>query len=137
MNYLLETRWTISRGRDTYGYNICTLYVNGERVARCSGGGYDMHGTVFATWLQATFPDRLRSIRCHTIRQDGGKWLDDRDGMYGATRQLDGTVTLNGGCGFESIRRIAQHVGLTVETIETKSRNRSQWLVTDARGEAT
>lgn len=42
---VLQFKWTISRGRDTYGYNICSLYVDGKKVSGCSGGGYDMMGT--------------------------------------------------------------------------------------------
>lgn len=60
--YNLEFKWTVSRGRDTYGYNICTLYVNGNRAARCNGGGYDMEGTVLGNWIAATFPDDLRKL---------------------------------------------------------------------------
>jgi hypothetical protein len=45
-------RWTISRGRDTYGYNICTLYIDGQKVSRCDGGGYDMEGTCLGIWLE-------------------------------------------------------------------------------------
>lgn len=58
----LEFRWTVSRGRDTYGYNICTLYADGARVARCNGGGYDMEGTVLGNFLAANFRDRLLHI---------------------------------------------------------------------------
>jgi hypothetical protein len=46
-----EFRWTVSRGRDTYGYNICTLYIDGRKVANCDGGGYDMQGTDMGNWL--------------------------------------------------------------------------------------
>lgn len=55
----LEFKWTVSRGRDTYGYNICTLYADGSRVARCNGGGYDMEGTVLGSFIARNFSDRL------------------------------------------------------------------------------
>lgn len=55
----LEFKWTVSRGRDTYGYNICTLYADGTRVARCNGGGYDMEGTVLGSFIARNFRDRL------------------------------------------------------------------------------
>lgn len=29
--YNLYFKWTISKGRNTYGYNICTLLVDGEK----------------------------------------------------------------------------------------------------------
>ena len=43
--------WGVSRAEDTYGYNICTCYVDGEKVGRCNGGGYDMQGTALSPWL--------------------------------------------------------------------------------------
>jgi len=59
----LEFRWTVSRARDTAGYNICTLYVDGSRVARCNGGGYDMKGTVLGDFIAKHYADRLRSLK--------------------------------------------------------------------------
>ncbi len=55
----LHFKFTTSRGRDTYGYNICTLLVDGEKVAKCIGGGYDMQGTAFGEWLQNYFQATL------------------------------------------------------------------------------
>ena len=55
-------KWTVSRGADTYGYNICTLYINGDRVASCSGGGYDMQGTCLGDWIEAQFPEELKRL---------------------------------------------------------------------------
>ena len=56
----LSISWSISRGRDTYGYNICRLdsRQSGSRY-RCSGGGYDMIGTVFGNWLEAEYQREL------------------------------------------------------------------------------
>ena len=42
---VLTFKWTVSRGRDSYGYNIVTLRVDGDKVSSCNGGGYDMKGT--------------------------------------------------------------------------------------------
>lgn len=59
----LEFKWTVSRGRDTYGYNICSLYVNGQRVSACNGGGYDMKGTSLGNWIERAYADRLRALK--------------------------------------------------------------------------
>lgn len=59
----LEYRWTVSRARDTYGYNICTLYVDGRKAAACNGGGYDMKGTCLGNWIARTFKDRLLALK--------------------------------------------------------------------------
>jgi hypothetical protein len=58
----LEIKWTTSKARDSYGYDVCTLFVNAEKAARCNGGGYDMKGTVLGTWLARAFSDRLLKL---------------------------------------------------------------------------
>lgn len=58
----LEFKWTVSRGRDTAGYTVCTLYADGIKVARCNGGGYDMKGTNLGNWLTSAYADRLLKL---------------------------------------------------------------------------
>src|SRR5690349_7553312 len=58
----LEFKWTISRGRDTYGYNVCILYADGRKVARCNGGGYDMQGTCLGNFIASHYADRLLAL---------------------------------------------------------------------------
>lgn len=62
-HYMLEFLWTVSRGRDTYGYNICSLYVDGFKKASCNGGGYDMRGTSLGNWIASEFKDSLLSLK--------------------------------------------------------------------------
>ena len=50
--HIVRFSWGVSRARDTYGYNICTCYVDGDKVGSCNGGGYDMEGTALAPWLE-------------------------------------------------------------------------------------
>jgi hypothetical protein len=49
----LNISWSVSRGQDTYGYNICRLddTRTGKRY-HLNGGGYDMIGTVLGDWLE-------------------------------------------------------------------------------------
>jgi hypothetical protein len=58
----LEFRWTTSRGRDSYGYNICSLLVDGRKVSSCNGGGYDMKGTALANWIERAYAGRLNTL---------------------------------------------------------------------------
>ena len=53
--YSLKYKWTTSKAKDTYGYNICTLLVNGVKKGRCNGGGYDMQGTSLGNWIENEF----------------------------------------------------------------------------------
>ena len=35
--YNLKYKWTTSKAQDTYGYNICTLLVDGKRLEDVTG----------------------------------------------------------------------------------------------------
>lgn len=59
----LEFKWSVSRGRDTAGYNICSLYVDGRKVASTCGGGYDMKGTVLGKYIAGAYADRLLALK--------------------------------------------------------------------------
>lgn len=59
---LAEFRWTISKGRDTYGYNICSLWIDGKKLSSCDGGGYDMEGTCLGHWLASVAKDALLTV---------------------------------------------------------------------------
>lgn len=118
----LHFKWTVSRGRDTYGYNICTLFVDGEKAGRCNGGGYDMTGTSFAQWLTMCYQDELQKLFAEEIAtfQTSGKTFDyaKKSGFYGAmlTRKADRAgIVLDGACGFESMKRIAEAIGIKLQ----------------------
>ena len=117
----LSLSWSVSKGANTYGYNICRLddRNNGKRF-RTIGGGYDMIGTVFGEWLETYYQKELLKIK------DGG--------FYGMTYRADkNRVSLDGACGIESMIRIAEAIGLEVERdYITKGRRRGEtigWFV--------
>ncbi len=124
MNRFLELKWSVSRGRDTYGYNICTLIdcATGSRY-RCNGGGYDMVGTVFGDWLQQAHQDRLRKIsdRAHyqrSQRYESSARCDAANSLYGMTHYSDdGRIVLDGACGIESMLKIAEAAGIKVSAV--------------------
>lgn len=60
---ILDFKWTVSRGRDTYGYNIVTLRVDGQKVSSCNGGGYDMKGTALGNWVARAFSAELLRLK--------------------------------------------------------------------------
>lgn len=129
MDDILELRWTTSRGRETYGYNICSLYFNGKKAASCSGGGYDMAGTSLGIWAAQRFQDRLKPLadraRYNYLRT--GKDLaqiakGNGDSFYSMTAywldedktQLE-KVSLDGGCGFEEVIRVLEKIGVVMQ----------------------
>ena len=133
----LMLSWSVSKGRYTYSYNIARLddASTGKRY-RCNGGGYDMIGTVFGEWLQDVYQAELKA---HVATLDqvecgyavaGYKRIEK---LYGLTIKPNGTVTLDGACGIDSMIRIAEAIGLEVQREYKKTgRNRGEtlgWLV--------
>jgi len=109
--------WGISRGMDTYGWNICRASSRQSgKVYRTCGGGYDMVGTVIADWFEAEHQNEL--LELVKSRQDqltdagytvsGYKYIN---GLCGLVVRPDGSVSLDGGCGIESILRIINACG--------------------------
>ena len=115
----LSISWSISRGRDTYGYNICRLDDNqtGKRY-RCMGGGYDMIGTVFGQWLEEQYQERLQALVATLPLFDceySVPGYRQSKELYGLTIRLDNTVSLDGACGIDCMRTIAKALGLDVQ----------------------
>jgi len=79
--YLLKFKWTVSKQRDTYGYNICSLYVDGRKASACSGGGYDMQGKALGNWIARTFEKELVGLTIPKSRRNG----QDVQEYYGLT----------------------------------------------------
>ena len=132
--YSLKLSWSVSRGRDTYGYNICRLDVqspNAERPwqtdsmrYRCNGGGYDMVGTVVAEWLQTSFQDRLR-----VYLSTGG--TERLCGLRLLLKDNKATALLDGACGIDSVIRIAEAIGLEFQRTHDRKGNTTGWIVED------
>lgn len=124
---VLTFKYTTSRGRDTYGYNIVTLYANGEKVARTCGAGYDMRGTVLGRYLTDKYNDRLQKLPANYGSEDKVR------GYYGLVHvlpsgkrlhvNLKNDVTLHtepktyldGACGENEMVRIAHAIGVNLE----------------------
>lgn len=127
---ILNLSWSTSRGRDTYGWNICRLEDSstGKRYRTC-GGGYDMVGTVLGEWLVDNFQVYLQEIgdragsyyskangyQSHRIADGGAMPFGRPDPayLYGMTRNDDtGRITIDGACGTSTVRDIAAAIGL-------------------------
>lgn len=131
--HVLQISWSVSRGRDTYGYNICRL-DDGTTRYRCMGGGYDMTGTVVAEWLQTTYRERLEGIadRAYYKYDDGGPVKVDPNGLYGMYRYSDRrTVTVDGACGLDSVERIGKAIGLHFRHVMNRRGQLTGIIVTD------
>lgn len=134
----LEIKWSISRGRDTYGYNICSLYVYGDKVTDCNGGGYDMIGTVIGEFATAMFKPELMKLsegadlsdRHHSDGREikfrnkkyGGNYDSDCYGLYTSNYDNNRKVAINGACGESSVERILNAIGYDLKWKDSKHR---------------
>lgn len=131
-------KFTVSRGRDTYGYNICTLRDRtGMKVARTVGGGYDMVGTVLGEAMQILHQEELKAVaeRFRRVQRGSNKagdcvWESPEayqarapraEQLYGGTAHYIGdtltTVRLDGGCGLSAMQNIANAAGLQLHRL--------------------
>ena len=129
---VLEFRWTISRGRDTYGYNICSLWIRDRKVSSCNGGGYDMKGTALAEWMVKELQPELLKLKgkAHTrYLVKNGKYEHKKSlnpEFYGMTTVInfdkkETYINLDGACGFSSMERILAAIGYKVRGIVHKT----------------
>lgn len=134
----LSLSWATSRGVDTYGYNIARLDSrNTGKRYRCMGGGYDMTGTVFGKWLMFEHQDKLQALvntRAAELvdcgyQVAGYKKLPD---LYGLNQKPDGSVTVDGACGINSMIRIAEACGFAVQCNYNRKGHTTGWVVARA-----
>jgi len=150
---VLEFVWTVSKARDSYGYNIMTLYVDGKKATQCNGGGYDMKGTVLGNWVASHFKNQLLGLKeefygltfhdpnynpgkevieGETIeeREKAGKsvGLERYQAVFSASNKLPTekhTIPhINGATGFNQVERILKAIGYYLKWVPTKSSTR-------------
>lgn len=143
--------WAISKGRETYGQNICRLDVRSTNDRyKTLGGGYDMIGSVVGTWLQKHYQTRLVEIssraRLHYTRDHTSGSLKNRenksaDALYGMSsyltpknktgNELENTVLINGSCGINSVTAIALSIGVSISSVANRKGHLTGFMVTD------
>lgn len=143
----LDFKWTESKARDTYGYAICTLFVDGVKMGRCNGGGYDMKGTSFAEWIQNKFQDRLLVLfekeissitdsDFRTYESDGKtkkylrKSCKDYYGVHLSEEKGKIKVIIDGACGFTSVESVARAIGIELKWNPNSDRMKNNDLYT-------
>ncbi len=132
-NNFLRIKRSLSRGRDTYGWNLVSIKdVKTGKFYRACGGGYDMLGAAMGEWLNDTYKEELKTIAHKAMatfsnktglihRKDafkGGHY--DRDMVfYGTYAYFDDAgglekVVIDGACGQSEVIALAQEIGLTL-----------------------
>lgn len=109
--------WNVSKGRDTYGYNICTLREGFKRnkIASTCGGGYDMKGTVLADFIKLHFENELKHLNSKEF-YGLSFWNPETKKQCKRYRQGN-KICLNGAYGFESMQAILNKIGFTLKFI--------------------
>lgn len=132
----LNISWSVSRGQDTYGYNICRLddVRTGKRY-RTTGGGYDMIGTVLGDWLEDRYQDELRALVADLPKQKygGTSYMQISEEInpkyYGLTISPDGRVCLDGACGSSSMQSIGRALGLNFQWLGNRKGHTTGYFV--------
>lgn len=101
--YHLELRYSVSRGHETHGWTICSLYdaMANKKLATTMGGGYDLRATVLGEWMQRIFQSQLMALN-----------ITD---FYGLFETKNGR-RLDGGCGWSSMEAILKAMGYKFRT---------------------
>lgn len=134
MSNYYSVKWSVSRGMDTYGYNICTLTnVKTGRRYQTKGGGYDMTGAVLGDMIQEEYQDKLFLIQekaRYFFHPDKPNRVNE-SGLTGLAAQSKGKapydetpdkITIDGACGVSSVIEIAKDIGLTVTEVYDRSK---------------
>lgn len=116
----LIEKWTVSKGRNSYGYNICTLWeqkhFDGKtKVARCNGGGYDMQGACLGEYLTNCYQDRLqelyKSLTASGDIKTENNWSASKT-YYGLHKNSKGKIYCDGACGRSCMEIIGKAIDL-------------------------
>ena len=123
----LHFKWTTSRGKDTYGYNICSLLDwNNNRVSKTTGGGYDMKGTALGYMMNEYLQDELRKINSkdyYGLRHYNNKTKKSQKRASKHTKTY-----VDGACGFNCMVDILNKIGFDVKFVR-ETRNSSTYIL--------
>tara|TARA_R100001129_G_scaffold168959_1_gene137427 strand:- start:3199 stop:3609 length:411 start_codon:yes stop_codon:yes gene_type:complete len=122
--YVLKYTYGTSRARNSYGYNIVGLKVDGIRVARTCGGGYDMQGTVLGDWVERKFWNELLKFdkTFYALKYVNPNWEPSSKGSRTSDLPTEEHTipVIDGACGENSVTRIIEHLGYKYNSISWK-----------------
>ena len=109
----------VSRGRDTYGYNIVTA-VSNVKSYRCMGGGYDMLGTVMGDWFEAEHQAELVALASSKKMEKNSFGHLSSSDLLGLFVRPNGTAYIDGAFGIGCVNAIIRACGYEIETCFSK-----------------
>lgn len=115
---VIEFKWSISRGYNTYGDTICRVYIDGQKTKHAaSGGNYDLRGDAFSCWIKETFADELKKL--DSSKFYGLSFLNKKTRKYQKRFSKNCRVYLDGACGFDCMKTILHHLGYELKYVKT------------------
>ena len=143
INSNIEIRWTVSCAKSTYGYNICSLWEAGKKVASCKGGGFDMPGTVLGNWLKLNYASRIEKLYAPKffglifVKKRNNRDCDcvDASNEYKYLKKYSNgcRISLDGSCGWSNMEKVAGAIGLTIKQDYTSEKLQT-YTVIDRKG---
>lgn len=134
--------WGISRGRDTYGYNICRAVSRQTgKTYRTTGGGYDMVGTVIGGWFAAEYQAELQALyaRDHLkFKAYSNSGYHVHCELHGLFARPDGPFYMDGGTGIDCMLRIIKECGFEHQrqyNPRTRNKATTGYLISKVTGE--
>lgn len=120
-NEFLSNNWkveNISHAWSCRGYGSSSIQNSrGETLARATGCGYDRFGTAIGQFIEATFPDELARLAKRFCKTKYAGDLKSAKAFYGMFKRNDGSVMLDGACGYDCMYAILNAIGF--ELIES------------------
>jgi len=133
INSSFNLRWTISKARDTYNYDICSLWQNNKKITSCMGGGYDLAGTCLGNFLTLNYTSRLKKL--YTPDFYGLTFInthtDTKLKKYKPGCDIE--IILDGACGWSSMEEVARAIKLII-TLTSNSPKLQVYSVEDNYG---
>lgn len=117
----LQIKYSISKAKDTYGYNVITLVDEKGKKFKTCGGGYDMIGTVVGEWLFANYKDKLIEM---LIPYPQGEQLTDNDNYGWFLAKSTNQYYIDGACGIDCMIKLARKIGLKINRLHSNSDRR-------------
>ena len=96
-----------------HGRDTVRLFVNGDQVSRCSGGGYDMQGTCLADWMQEAFADKICKLDSRKFY--GLFFPNKKTYKRQAFHSANTDFYMDGGCGISCIEKIGRAINLNIK----------------------
>jgi hypothetical protein len=130
----IKITWSISKAKDTYGYNRLTaLDLETKKKYVAIGGGYDMLGTVIGDLVADKLQSHISMLTPYYIITNnyGLEKTNSRNAFYGLTfNQLTGKAIIENGCGMANVTKIIEACGYQLTGFYAKSKKESYLVLT-------